>query len=262
LNTKVGNATAECVGCIDAKQQEALEEFRLNPNLECGALNDNICRPVSECSCVEPCDNEISEMYHCQIQAAFASDATTADLISNCTISCTGTNTTVDTPEDDFTENDDFVGGLCAGEEAAVKLCLESFGTTLEQCDSCITQTGVLDVLNSTTCSDLQENTCRHIASCSCVQECEEAFIDMGNCDVEYAQVTYTQLQGCVQSGDSCQLDNGGNSGTGGTGGSSTAGSSTAASSSVSTKEPRNVATFGALVVGGAFSIIASLMLY
>jgi hypothetical protein len=250
LSSKVGDLTEECAECIELKKEEALDEYRLNPTVECGLLNDNICAPVTECSCVEPCDNEISELYHCQIHAAFASDAATADLIANCTISCTGTNVTAS--EDDATKNDDFVSGLCAGEEAAVKLCLETMDTTLEECGACISETGALQVVNSTTCADLQENTCRHIASCACVQDCEDVFIALGNCDVEYGQVNFPNLQGCVQSGDQCQLDNGGG----------TSGGSTATSGSVVTKGPRSAMTIATFVAGMAFTIVAIIAAY
>jgi hypothetical protein len=200
LDANVGDANStagtECLTCYYDKQAQALDDFRKNPNFECGALNDNLCTPVSECTCLEPCDNEVSAMSNCLFQTAFV-EVNGFEL--NCTISCMGTN--VSLADDDYLVNstDDFVGGLCVSEESGVKLCLESMGSTVDECFACIGTTTPVNVTTSTTCADLQVATCDWIDTCSCVKDCKTEMVALLNCDIDFSILDFPQLGNCDQ---------------------------------------------------------------
>jgi hypothetical protein len=225
LDANVGNANStagsQCLTCYYDKQAQALDDFRNNPNFECDALNANLCTPVSECTCLEPCDNEVSDMSNCLLQTAFL-DVNGFEL--NCTISCVGTN--VSAAQDDYLTNstDDFVGGLCVSEESGVKLCLESMGSTVDECYACIGTTEPVNVTTSTTCSDLQVATCDWIDTCSCVKDCKTEMVALLNCDIDFSIVDFPQLTDCDQL-EQCPNSGGGSGGSGGGGTSGALGS-------------------------------------
>jgi hypothetical protein len=221
LDASVGDANstegAACLDCYFLKQAEALDEFRNNPTIECVALNDNVCTPVSECPCLERCDNEVSAMADCSLKDAFEGSG----IALNCTIACEGTNVTA--PQDDVeaNRNDNFVGGLCEGEEGAVKLCLETMESSLQECVACLdANTTPFNVTTSTTCSEIQAETCERINACPCVEDCRTDFVDMWNCDIDFSILDYPQLETCDQLA-TCPAGSGSSGGSGGSGGSS-----------------------------------------
>jgi hypothetical protein len=217
-NTTAGSA---CLSCYNLKQAEALDAFRNNPTLECASLNDNVCTPVSECTCLEACDNEVSAVADCSLKAAFASRG----IQLNCTISCMGTN--VSLAQDDFVANgtDDFVSGLCISEKSSVKLCLESMGSSLGECANCLATTKDVNVTTSTTCSELQVNTCDRINTCPCVKDCKTEMVALWNCDIDFSILDFPQLTDCDQL-EQCPNSAGGGSGGKAGGTSGAAGSS------------------------------------
>jgi hypothetical protein len=210
-NTTAGSA---CLSCYNLKQAEALDAFRNNPTLECTSLNDNVCTPVSECTCLEPCDNEVSAVADCSLKAAFANGGVQL----NCTISCMGTN--VSMPQDDFVGNgtDDFVSGLCISEKSSVKLCLESMGSSLNKCANCLATTKDVNVTTSTTCSELQVSTCDRINTCPCVKDCKTEMVALWNCDIDFSILDFPQLTDCNEL-EQCPNSGGGGSGSGGSAG-------------------------------------------
>jgi hypothetical protein len=218
-NTTAGSA---CLSCYNLKQAEALDAFRNHPTLECTSLNDNVCTPVSECTCLEPCDNEVSAVADCSLKAAFAS----RNIQLNCTISCMGTN--VSMAQDDFVANgtDDFVSGLCISEKSSVKLCLESMGSSLNKCANCLATTKDVNVTTSTTCSELQVSTCDRINTCPCVKDCKTEMVALWNCDIDFSILDFPQLTDCNQL-EQCPNSAGG-SGSSGAGGGGTSGASAA----------------------------------
>jgi hypothetical protein len=200
LDANVGDANSTaggaCLDCYFLKQSEALDDFRNNPTIECNALNDNVCTPVSECTCLERCDNEVSAMADCSLKDAFEGSG----IALNCTIACEGTNVTVAEDDVEANRNDNFVGGLCEGEEAAVKLCLETMESSLQECVACLDATTTpFNVTTSTTCSEIQGETCERINACPCVEDCRAEFVDMWNCDIDFSILDFPQLETCDQ---------------------------------------------------------------
>jgi hypothetical protein len=205
LLANVGNLSSpplqNCSDCYRAKFALALDTFVHSPqDVGCSALNGMWCKPVAECACLEPCDNEISGYLDCAVRYAYTQGD--PNLVFNCTISCAGTNVTIN--DDLVNSTDDFVGGLCIGEEAKVKICLESFGSTVASCYQCLQAGGKINVTETTTCGEVQADMCSDIARCPCMKDCSKEFAELRTCYVFYFASGLPLLQDCVQSGSAC----------------------------------------------------------
>jgi hypothetical protein len=211
---KMGNTSTtawkDCFDCMNAKLAVAIDDFFHSPSIDCAELNDIFCQPASECACALTCEDEYSASMDCQLREIFTGGSDTA--VFNCMISCPGTNVTINDDSQEVNSTDDYVGGLCRREEAAVKLCLESMGSSVDACYQCIQANGILNLAETITCAEVQDNTCKDMASCPCMEDCGVEFVERSNCLLFYAS-GHPLLNNCFLSVDACQAGGSGSAG-------------------------------------------------